>query len=435
VNPVTAIDTSALLKFLWLALVLELPVYTICFVGVLFHGFKERFRDAFEKRRMDDAGFLPCVSCIVTCYSEGRDVGTTIQTLLEQIYPGVIEILVVVDGAVQNRETYRAAREWQASARAYPRRRLEILPKRTRGGRVSSLNTGRQFARGEIVLALDGDTSFDNDMVWQITRPFADPGVAAVSGALRVRNAATSLVARLQALEYMLTIQFARTGLTTLNTVNNVSGAFGAFRRDLLERLSGWDAGTAEDLDLTLRIKKRFGADARFRIAHQPRAIGHTDVPTSWRAFFRQRLRWDGDLYYLYVRKHWRSLKPGLLGWPNFLMLMWTGLYFQLLLPFVVVAATVWLLVTLPFPALLFVGAVTYSFYLLLTLLLFVTYALVLSERQRDDWPYLRFVPLFPFYTFATRVWNAFATLAEALAQQHLDSSMAPWWVLKKTRF
>ncbi|MGC3999713.1 MAG: glycosyltransferase [Anaeromyxobacter sp.] len=424
----TALDaTTLVLKFFPLVLLFELPVYLIIWLGALLWA-----RDRRRTPPADD--YLPSVSCLVTCYAEGKDVGITIRTLLEQLYPGLIEIIVVVDGAVQNRATYQAARDWQAEARSYPMRVLKVLPKRTRGGRVSSLNAARLFARGEIILTLDGDTSFDNDMVWQVTRPFADPGVGAASGALRLRNAKASLPARLQALEYMLSIQLARTGLSALGIVNCISGAFGAFHRDLVDRLDGWDAGTAEDLDIVLRIKKRAGG-ARSQIVHTPLAMGHTDGPTTWKGFFKQRLRWDGDLYYLYVRKHGRSLKPSLLGWRNYVMLLWTGIYFQLIMPFVIVASTIWMLLSASAASLLLVLGLVLAFYTLATLGLFLTYLWLLSERRAHDWPYLRFIPLFPLFAFATRVWNGFATLAELVTRQHLDSSMAPWWVLRKTRF
>jgi hypothetical protein len=31
-----------------------------------------------------------------------------------------------------------------------------------------------------------------------------------------------------------------------------------------------------------------------------------------------QRLRWDGDLFFLYIRKHNRNISPKLLGWKTF---------------------------------------------------------------------------------------------------------------------
>jgi hypothetical protein len=42
---------------------------------------------------------------------------------------------------------------------------------------------------------------------------------------------------------------------------------------------------------------------------------------------------------------------------------------------------------------------------------------------------------LFPGFAFITRTWNAVSTLAEMFTKSHLDSSMAPWWVLRKTKF
>ena len=78
-------------------------------------------------------------------------------------------------------------------------------------------------------MALDGDTSFDNDMVEKATRHFEDPQVAGVAGNLRVRNQNKSLVAKMQGLEYVLSISGGKTGLSEFNVVNNISGAFGVF--------------------------------------------------------------------------------------------------------------------------------------------------------------------------------------------------------------
>ena len=108
--------------------------------------------------------------------------------------------------------------------------------------------------------------------------------------------------------------QLAKIGLSEWNVVNNVSGAFGAFRRSFLQKIGGWDTHTAEDLDITLRIKNYFGRRP-LRIPFEPRAIGHTDAPVTFRQFLMQRLRWDGDLFFLYVRKHRHSFTPRLLGW------------------------------------------------------------------------------------------------------------------------
>jgi len=57
------------------------------------------------------------------------------------------------------------------------------------------------------------------------------------------------------------------------------------------------------------------------------------------------------------------------------------------------------------------------------------------SERPRDDLILGVLLPLFPVFTFASRLWSAAAVIWEMVARGHLDSSMAPWWVLRKGRF
>ncbi len=416
-------------KFIPYVVFFELPVYTLVFLGILGHVIRESM-DVPEIEL-----FRPGVSCIITCYSEGKDVQLTIKSLAEQIYDGFIEIICVVDGASQNIATYEAAKGMESYVRGFRGRLLTVLPKWQRGGRVSSLNAGLSVARGEVVMALDGDTSFDNTTVAGAVRHFDDRNVVGVAGCLRVRNVDVSIWTRLQAIEYLLSIHASKVGLSEFNIVNNISGAFGIFRRSFLTRMGGWDSGTAEDLDLTMRIKSYFGRHRRLRILFEPRAMGHTDVPTTLKDFMKQRLRWDGDLFYLYIRKHFHSLRPGLFGWRNWLMTLWTGLFFQLVMPFVILIYTVFTFVFFPFAHSLAVWTLVYLFYLGVTLVFYFVFLVFLSERPRQDLKLAPLLPLVPLFTFFSRLWSGAATLWEITFKGHLDSAMAPWYVLKKTKF
>jgi len=416
-------------KFIPYVVFLELPVYFVVFLGI-FRYFLRKDQEIPENRR-----FSPSVSCIVLCYSEGDDVKLTIVSLAEQLYAGHIEILAMIDGSVQNAHTYKAAMEMLPYVKERPNRTLRVIPKYQRGGRVSSLNTGLSMASGEIVMALDGDTSFDNTMVRAAAPHFEDPNVAGVAGILRVRNALTSLVTRLQAVEYMLSIHASKVGLGEFNIINNISGAFGIFRKSFLEKVGGWDTGTAEDLDLTMRIKHYFGRHPNLRIRSEPKAMGHTDAPDTFWGFYGQRLRWDGDLYYLYCRKHPLSFNPRILGWKNMIMQLWTGLFFQIISPFIIIAYTAFTFFVYSTGFLLGVMALIYLFYFIITATFFVVYITMVSERKKQDLKLSWVLPLVPFFTFSMRIWNGIATAKEIFVKQHLDSSMAPWWVLKKGKF
>ncbi len=418
-----------LLKFVPFVLFLELPVYVFILLGVV------RYALRLDKEIERESAFSPTVSCLVTCYSEGRDVQRTILSLAEQRYAGKIEIIPLIDGAIQNRQTLEAALAMEPVVAAMQNRTLRVVPKWQRGGRVSSLNLGLSLASGMIVMALDGDTSFDNDMVRNATRHFEDPRVIGVAGSLRVRNSDTNLVTRLQALEYLLSIHVSKVGLSEFNAVNNISGAFGIFRREFIERVGGWDTGTAEDLDLTLRMKHYFGRYPGLRIVFEPRAMGHTDAPDTWAGFFKQRQRWDGDLYYLYVRKHAQSFDPGLLGWRNVLLQVWTGLFFQLVMPFIILVYSAFSFLVMPPGFILGVWLLIYLLYGVISLVFYATHLVLISERRRQDARLAWLLPILPLFTFAQRIANGLATLKEMTCSAHLDSSMAPWWVLRKSKF
>ncbi|MBP8264365.1 MAG: glycosyltransferase family 2 protein [Pseudomonas sp.] len=411
-------------------LLFELPLNLLVMLGVLRWFARQRSKVPYTSL------YRPRVSCIITCYSEGMDVQKTLLSLCEQTYPGSIEIVPVVDGAAVNHETLEAVRRFKVDPLLYPRRYLRPIAKWQRGGRVSSLNAGLALCSGEIIMVHDGDTSFDNNMVSAMVRHFEDPNVPAVAGSLRVRNVWASLTTAVQALEYLLSIHMAKIGLSEWNLVNNVSGAFGAFRRSFIERAGGWDTHTAEDLDMTLRIKSYFGRYRSLRIPFEPEAIGHTDAPVTFRQFLMQRLRWDGDLLFLYVRKHPASITPRLMGWGNFIMTLISGFFFQLVLPFIILGYSLFALLVLPWQTLALLGALVYLLYLLITLLLYLCMLGLISERPRQDLRLAVLVPIFPLFMFIMRCWSAVAMLNELFRRGHEETSMAPWWVIKKaTRF
>ncbi len=104
-------------------------------------------------------------------------------------------------------------------------------------------------------------------------------------------------------------------------------------------------------------------------------------------------------------------------------------------MPFVIMIYTVWVFCFYPIAYMLAVTALVYLFYLLITLLFFIVFIAFFSERPRQDIRLVPLLPLMPFFTFFNRIWAGLATLWEIIFKSHLDSAMAPWYVLKKTKF
>lgn len=421
---VLAENVEVLFALMPALIIIELPLSLTILAGITLW-----FRQYHRRGKLK---IHPDVSIIITCYSEGNAIISTIETLFEQVYPGKIQIIPVIDGAIQNKHTYNAALSCEKMATKYHNRALSILPKWQRGGRVSTLNAGLYASKGEIVINVDGDTSFDNNMVYQIIKEFEDPNVPAVGGSLRVRNNKQSLVTRMQSMEYMISMQGGKTGLAQWNLINNVSGAFGAFRRHFLEQIGGWDTHTAEDLDLTIRIKQYMGRHPEIRIPFACQAIGHTDAPVTLKELFLQRLRWDGDLLFLYLRKHPFAFSPKLLGFKGYLFTLIYGVLQNILMPLLVAVFNIWIAFVYPFNFFVAIFMLQYLIYLLLGTTHFLFFLFAVSERPKQDIKCIHWLLLFPFYTYLVRMICAFSLLNEVVRRGHEESNMAPWWVLKK---
>lgn len=414
--------------FVWLApliMLYEVPLMLLVVTGII------RFFYTTHMSIPTQSLYRPRVSCVITCYAEGEAVKSTIDSFVEQVYDGEIEIIAVVDGAVQNALTYQVA---MAAARACqtPNRRVIVLPKWQRGGRVSTLNAGLAAATGDIVINADADTSFDNNMVSQIVPYFEDPNVPAVGGALRVRNISESVLTRMQAIEYLISMHGGKTGLGQWNLLNNISGAFGAFRRDFLIQIGGWDTHTAEDLDLTMRIKQYFKRHPDWRIPFATLAIGHTDAPADLKTLVLQRLRWDGDLLFLYFRKHWPAFTPRLLGNSTFLFTLFYGFLQNVLMPFVIFAYAFWIFASYPGHFVLAISVMIYGIYFVFLSFFYALVLIAISERVHQDARLALWLPLYPLYALSIRLVSLFALMNEIVRRSHEESSMAPWWVMKR---
>lgn len=420
-------DSSGLLILMPLVLFFEIPWTLFILLGIIKYKIK-RIEEGLRHP------YFPSVSCIVTCYNEGHNIEKTVLSLTEQIYPGMIQILLVIDGATINTDTMAAANAMKRLVNGHPNRSILVLPKWQRGGVVSSSNLALQFATGEIIIKVDGDSSFDNNMVERATRHFEDESVVAVSGCLRVRNADKTLCAAFQAIEYFIAMHVSRTALSEFNMVNMISGAFGIFRRELLDLVEGWDAGTAEDCDITMRIKNYFARSRKkFRIVFDPEAICFTDVPESLAKFLKQRIRWDGD-YPFILFKHRHSISPRFFGWANFLGML-INIFSHIVIPGMVFVYTIWLICQYRIEFAIALLVAVYIFYFLMIAALYFVSVLLLSERKASDLSRVHLLPFMPIFLFIGKINSFVAILWEWIGKGHKDSSMAPWWVLRKNKF
>ncbi len=105
------------------------------------------------------------------------------------------------------------------------------------------------------------------------------------------------------------------------------------------------------------------------------------------------------------------------------------------MMPVLLLAYTVYLFVAFPVRVALALMVLVYLFYLALTAFIWVVAVILLSERFREDARLTVWLPLFPLFAFVTRLNNCLATFWEMIGRGHVDTSMAPWWVTRKSKF
>lgn len=154
-------------------------------------------------------------------------------------------------------------------------------------GKARALNLALAQTKASVIVVVDADSVVDPDFVERILPHFANSKVGAVAGNVKVGNRGR-LLAKLQSLEYIVSLALDRRAQSHLGVVSVVPGAAGAFRRDALVRIGGWPARTlVEDTDLTVSL-----LGAGWEIPYEPRAISWTEAPETAADVLKQRRRW-----------------------------------------------------------------------------------------------------------------------------------------------
>lgn len=103
----------------------------------------------------------PAVTVLINSYNYGRFLGRAIDSVLEQDYPGEIEVLVVDDGSTD--DTPDVAGRYGDGVRYIWKEN---------GGQASALNRGFCEARGDIICLLDSDDYFYPEKVRLVVEAF-----------------------------------------------------------------------------------------------------------------------------------------------------------------------------------------------------------------------------------------------------------------------
>ena len=223
------------------------------------------------------------ITILIPAHNEESGIKEAIESALATDYPNK-EIIVIDDGS--NDDTYLIAHKFDEQGL------IKLIHRDTASGsKATALNYGANYATGEYIICMDGDTKLDKNSLKNAIKHFDDEKVVALSGNVKIisgDDGITNTVTRLQSYEYMVAIELGRRFTSFFQILLVISGAFGVFKKNFFRGVGAFDKYTlTEDFDLTLKLRKtkhviRFVGDS----------MAYTYCPNTLSMWKRQRNRW-----------------------------------------------------------------------------------------------------------------------------------------------
>jgi 1,2-diacylglycerol 3-beta-glucosyltransferase len=230
------------------------------------------------------------VMIVIPCLNEGRVIAATVASVLAHQCAHAVSVLVIDDGS--DDDTSEQLAPYVADTR------VSVLHRRlptARQGKGKALNEAYRILRARrwnhdkvLVCILDADGRLQPGAIDRAVALFADPQVGAVQIGVRIRNAGTNLLARLQDVEFLVYTEVYQRGRNRLESVGlGGNGQFARLRALMDLGDEPWSECLTEDLDLGVRLML-----AGHRNRYCPQAVVDQQGVTDVRRFVRQRTRW-----------------------------------------------------------------------------------------------------------------------------------------------
>ena len=204
---------------------------------------------------------LPTVSILVPLYREPKIANRLIARLAKLDYPSeLLDICLIVEA--DDPVTADAI----ASVDLPKTMRQILVPESQLKTKPRALNYALDFCRGSIIGVYDAEDAPDPAQIRQVAEQFhhAPADVVCLQGVLDYYNAHENWLSRCFTIEYAAWFRLILPGLLRLGLVIPLGGTTLFFRREILEKIGGWDAhNVTEDADLGIRLA-RHGYRAEF---------------------------------------------------------------------------------------------------------------------------------------------------------------------------
>lgn len=218
----------------------------------------------------------------------------------------MLKVIVVNDGSVDNtvKEVERFIQTNQNLGV------ILVNHEKNSGHKGAALNTGLQHVTTEFFACLDADSTVTKDSLRLLMRNFYDEKIAAVISTARASNT-SKFLEKLQRFDYIFAA-FGRHLMAKINTLNVTPGVLSTYRTDVVKNLGNFDAeNITEDFEIAMRLHYN-----GYNIKMEHLSHTYTNVPSRFKQFWKQRVRWFRGLLYNSARykKMFMNKKYGTLG-------------------------------------------------------------------------------------------------------------------------
>jgi cellulose synthase/poly-beta-1,6-N-acetylglucosamine synthase-like glycosyltransferase len=328
-------------------MILSSFIFALLFL-FLFSVFVTSIASLFQKKQ--ETNHEPKVSVVIPCYNEEKNIEKCLNAVYSSDYPlEKIEVIVVDDGSTD--KTAEVVKNYHKNVK---------LIKGKHKGKSEALNLGVKNAIHNIICTIDADTEIENTTLKRLVQPFLSQNVGATNGSCIAKNK-NSLLGIFQNIEYHYNNLIRKSFSILFNNGIWFYGAFACYRKDILEKIGYFKKDSmTEDADIALEIYA-----AGYKTINVHDAFGHVLVPSTFKAFIKQRTRWwMGVLQALKKNKHLFSRKSS----PSILFLFinqyWWSFYSIVALPIIAYQFYFWLPSNLS--SLFAIGSYTFRWFSLL---------------------------------------------------------------------
>jgi cellulose synthase/poly-beta-1,6-N-acetylglucosamine synthase-like glycosyltransferase len=247
--------------------------------------------EANAKARVPDERATPQLSftAILPARHEEEVIQATIARAASADYPPhLVQILVVC--SADDVGTIEQAQAQVAQLRAVGRTNVDVVVFDDQPiNKPHGLNTALRYAQHDVVAIFDAEDEVQRELFDIINTIMVTEDVAVVQAGVQLMNFDSNWYSTFNVLEYFFWFR-SRLHYHAKNGAITLGGNTVFFKREIIERLGGWDeTNLTEDADIGLRVSCM---GEKVRVVYDDRYVTKEETPPTLQSFIKQRTRW-----------------------------------------------------------------------------------------------------------------------------------------------